>query len=52
MAMQKSCKFSINVLLVFDMCELISALFLTATSSGALSFSFEAAAKRYIILLQ
>ena len=49
MIISKSSAFSINVLLIFEMHYLNGAWFLNATSFSALSFSFGAAAKSYIV---
>ena len=49
MTISRSSVFSINVLLIFEMHDLNGALFLNSTSFSALSFSFAAAAKSYII---
>ena len=52
MTISRSSVSSINVLLIFEMHDLYRALFLKATSFPALLFSFAAAAKRSIVLLQ
>ena len=52
MTISRSSALSINVLLMFEMHDLNGAILLNATFFSALSFSFEAAAKRSFPLLQ
>ena len=49
MIISRSSEFSINVLFTFEIRHLDGALFLNATFSSALSFSFAASAKRSIV---